>query len=398
MLLQTQCTLCNGSHRLFKCDKFLKLQPQQRFNHAKQRRLCFNCLQSFDKDHACSKQVCHKCQNRHHTLLHLDSQTQAKNNGFPTRNNQSANTKGVTNANVNTYFEGQTEKSHSTSNSYCWNKKQIWPICSLSSIIRQWHSQSHFITDRCVQCLRLPRTQTHTSVQGIPNVNTSTGHSVSVHLRSRHTEWHTTLDCAILPNITGMTPATKLNTTDWKIPMDIKLADEHFYQPGNIDLLIGADLFYEMSRPGRRTRPGNYPVLQETVLGWTIAGRTPGKYTCEGGETCISPTRNQNSKAPSMWRTSSHTQPNTQGRSCGQTSNQDGIHWTQNFSLHCKPRNTYYCPQAGTRSKTEGPGPPLHEEAWRNKPQVSKIQREDWDILLSTTTSYLQGNKVHIKD
>jgi len=75
-----------------------------------------------------------------------------------------------------------------------------------------------------------------------------------------------------------MTPATKLNTTDWKIPMDIKLADEHFYQPGNIDLLIGADLFYEISRPGRRTRPG-LPVLQETVLGWTAAGRTPPHTT-----------------------------------------------------------------------------------------------------------------------
>jgi len=142
-------------------------------------------------------------------------------------------------------------------------------------------SQSHFITERYAQRLRLPRTQTHTSIQGISNVNTSTGHSVSIHLRSRHTDWHTTLDCAILPNITGMTPATKLHTTDWKIPTDIKLADEHFYQPGNIDLLLGVDLFYEMIRPGRRTRPGNYPVLQETILGWTIAGRTPANTTVE---------------------------------------------------------------------------------------------------------------------
>jgi len=32
---QLQCSLCNGSHRLFKCDKFLKMQAKQRFNHAK---------------------------------------------------------------------------------------------------------------------------------------------------------------------------------------------------------------------------------------------------------------------------------------------------------------------------------------------------------------------------
>jgi len=53
------------------------------------------------------------------------------------------------------------------------------------------------------------------------------------------------------------------------------MADEQFDQPGSIDLLIGAHLFYEVIRPGRCTRPGNYPVLLETVLGWTVCGRTP---------------------------------------------------------------------------------------------------------------------------
>jgi len=33
---QLQCSLCNGSHRLFKCEKFLKKQAKQRLNHAKQ--------------------------------------------------------------------------------------------------------------------------------------------------------------------------------------------------------------------------------------------------------------------------------------------------------------------------------------------------------------------------
>jgi len=60
-----------------------------------------------------------------------------------------------------------------------------------------------------------------------------------------------------------------------KIPNDIKLADEQFNQPGGIHLLTGADLFYDVPRSGRRTRPGNYPVLQETILGWTLSGRTP---------------------------------------------------------------------------------------------------------------------------
>ena len=58
--------------------------------------------------------------------------------------------------------------------------------------------------------------------------------------------------------------------------MDIKLADEQFDQSGDIDLLIGADLFYEIRR---KTRPGNYAVLQGRVLGWRLPGRTPPTTT-----------------------------------------------------------------------------------------------------------------------
>jgi len=57
------------------------------------------------------------------------------------------------------------------------------------------------------------------------------------------------------------------------------LADEQFDQTGDIDLLIGADLIYDMLRSVTRTRPGNYPVLQETDLGWTLRGRTPATTT-----------------------------------------------------------------------------------------------------------------------
>jgi hypothetical protein len=56
---QLQCSLCNKSHKLFKCGRFLKIQPKQRLNYAKQVGLCFNCLQQFTKTHTCSKQVCH---------------------------------------------------------------------------------------------------------------------------------------------------------------------------------------------------------------------------------------------------------------------------------------------------------------------------------------------------
>jgi len=140
-------------------------------------------------------------------------------------------------------------------------------------------SQSHFITDRCVQRLRLSGTPTHAQLQGISSVNTEIYHSVSIHLRSRLIDWHTTMNYAILSHITGTTPSTKLDTNTRKIPKENKFANDLFDQPGFIDLLIGADLFYEILRSDRRTRPGNYPVLQQTVLDWTLAGRTAATTT-----------------------------------------------------------------------------------------------------------------------
>jgi len=123
--------------------------------------------------------------------------------------------------------------------------------------------------------LRLSRTQTHAQIQGLTCVNPETYHSVSIQLRSRHTDWHTTINCLILSHINGTISFTKLDVSAWKIPKDIKLANEEFDQPGEIDLLIGADLLYDMLRSDRRTRPSNYTVLQETVLGWTLSVRTP---------------------------------------------------------------------------------------------------------------------------
>jgi hypothetical protein len=232
--------------------------------------------------HTCSQQQCRICHKRHHTLLHIDKQNQAVNANRTTTNNSSpAVTKGKTSAEGNTYhtFKGKP-RNHvilATAVVEVGGKTGHYVPCRA---LLDDGSETHFITEKCVQHLKLPRTQRHTSIQGISNVNTAIQHSISLHLRSRHRLAHNTRLCS-LNNITGTTPPTRLDISTWKIPTDINLADKYFNQPGGIDLLIGADIFYKMLQPGRQTRPGDYPVLQETVLGWTVAGRTPANTTLE---------------------------------------------------------------------------------------------------------------------
>jgi hypothetical protein len=78
----------------------------------------------------------------------------------------------------------------------------------------------------------------------------------------------------------------RLDASSWNVPKDIKLADDHFNVPGSIDLLIGADIFYEILRSGSRARPG-FTALQETALGWAISGRTPAVATRDSQHTFL---------------------------------------------------------------------------------------------------------------
>ena len=53
------------------------------------------------------------------------------------------------------------------------------------------------------------------------------------------------------------------------------LADENFNKLNSIDILLGADVFFEVLLHDKKTRPGNYPVLQDTELGWIVSGKIP---------------------------------------------------------------------------------------------------------------------------
>ncbi|GFV77997.1 DUF1758 domain-containing protein [Trichonephila clavipes] len=59
--------------------------------------------------------------------------------------------------------------------------------------------------------------------------------------------------------------ATKVN-----IPSNIDLADKDFGIPGEIDMLIGCELFFELLRPNKFRSPYEKWLFQETVFGYIV--------------------------------------------------------------------------------------------------------------------------------
>ena len=159
------------------------------------------------------KASCRQCHKRHHTLLHIDRQIQSTNDKGSATNGP-ADVRGSSTAEVNKYclLKGKPRNHILLATAIVEVQNKFGQYVPCRALIDS-ASQSHFITERCVQRLRLSRTQTHAQIQGISSVNTETYHSVSIHLRSRHSDWHTTLNCAMLSHIPGITPSTKLDAS-----------------------------------------------------------------------------------------------------------------------------------------------------------------------------------------
>ena len=227
-------------------------------------------------------------------LLHVYTQpTSASNKRVTISPNPSANQQDSAPAEVNTYCSLKSRPTNHVLLATAIVKvkskyNQYVPCC----VLLDSASQLSFISEKCVQHLRLPRTQTPVAIQGINNVNTATHHSVSIHLRSRHTDWHTTLNCAVLSNITGTTPSYQLDTISWKLPKDIRLADEHFDQPGGIDILLGADVFFEILRSGRQTHPATTQFYKKQFLaGHYLVGHQLSHRIAHNAHSCYVTTR-----------------------------------------------------------------------------------------------------------
>lgn len=76
----------------------------------------------------------------------------------------------------------------------------------------------------------------------------------------------------VIKHITGLQPNQSFNVDGWDIPQNIVLSDPTFNRSSKIDLLIGAEYFFELLSIGQIKMEGR-PTLQKTLFGWVVSGR-----------------------------------------------------------------------------------------------------------------------------
>ncbi|XP_043264150.1 uncharacterized protein LOC122404277 [Colletes gigas] len=81
------------------------------------------------------------------------------------------------------------------------------------------------------------------------------------------------VDAYVVPRITTYAPES-LETLGYEAFQDLPLADPDLTTDQTIEVLIGADLYAQIMRPGFRRINAEGPIAQETAFGWVISGPT----------------------------------------------------------------------------------------------------------------------------
>ncbi|XP_044582999.1 uncharacterized protein LOC123264019 [Cotesia glomerata] len=100
----------------------------------------------------------------------------------------------------------------------------------------------------------------------------STKGAVDITLRSNHSEDQIELHAHVLQSLTVELPPVVIASQSWNHISDLELADPDHLSPGRIDVLIGADFYGLIIKPGVITGKPGQPIAIQTVFGWAVLG------------------------------------------------------------------------------------------------------------------------------
>lgn len=250
------CNFCNKSdHYIYKCDTFLKLTIPERLSKVKELKLCINCLCNGHDVKRCQSGGCRQCKRRHSSLLHLEKEeTTSQSIKVNEVNLLSQINQFVLLSTASIYVHDSAGNKH------------------VAKAILDCGSQSNFISSKLCKLLQLQTCPTNISITGINNISSNIKTKCDVTIKSRLNEFSTTISCFILPKITDDLPNNNISISQWNIPKHLSLADPFFNEKGEVDLLLGASIFWTLLQNGKISLGKTKPILQNTLFGWIIAG------------------------------------------------------------------------------------------------------------------------------
>ena len=122
------------------------------------------------------------------------------------------------------------------------------------------------ISEEIIQKLRLEKENSKLNIVGITK-------SINTYVKSNINEYEFPGQFYVMKSIIHKQPSVAIDKESLGIPSNIVLADPEFNRPQRIDLLIGTESFFELLSIGQIKLGASSPILQKTLLGWTVSGK-----------------------------------------------------------------------------------------------------------------------------
>lgn len=152
---------------------------------------------------------------------------------------------------------------------YVYDKNQSPIMCKA---LLDGGSQSNFITENLSRKLHLPSEKVNIPISGINQGTTFINQRINLNVSSISKRYNFKISTLVISKITETLPQQVIELDLIDIPEDLHLADPNFYEPSDIDMLIGAGLFFDLLMSGQIKLGKGNPTLQQTKLGWIISG------------------------------------------------------------------------------------------------------------------------------
>ncbi|XP_048516536.1 uncharacterized protein LOC125502456 [Dendroctonus ponderosae] len=317
------CLFCKKSgHKIYQCLSFNALNQQETINFVKHNRLCFNCLGSQHTVNDCRSQgCCIICKERHHTLLHFEGSNSNQENSrhmarktplsyggrnmsmlnkLPPCSSVGSNSNSQNNAGQESYIPNNSPTpiiTHPENNTFhCASLSKTTLSTQVKSnevllatamvklftienkpiyarVILDSCSTTSLVTKDLVRRLGIRTKCSDMELNCVQGTAIYSGAVASLQIHSAiKKNCSFRVSCCVLDKITKQIPSFKLNRETIPIFDNVKLADPDFYIPSNIDILLGADVYYGIVFGTPARIPENSLYLINTHFGHIISG------------------------------------------------------------------------------------------------------------------------------
>ncbi|XP_070168813.1 uncharacterized protein [Polyergus mexicanus] len=271
---QSQCSLCPARHFINACPAFVSKTASQRRDIVKQQKRCCNCLSARHSAQECkSKYSCRVCHEKHHSMLHIDSDSGSNSSRTIISDCSSPQPSGST-PEINSLI-ASTRKRSPVLLATIW----VTVRCpsSRTAVVRallDQDSEMTFISESLAQLLRVKRIRMPISVSAVGGIHAGTfQHATHILISPRNSlvpSFSTT--ALIMKSLTSYTPKQNVDISSLSYLSDLPRADADPTSLDPINIIIGADLYNDIILDGVRKGGVGQPIAQNSVLGWIISG------------------------------------------------------------------------------------------------------------------------------